>query len=150
MMIQYIYAVLTILPCPLWFISRYASTAFLLVVFAWSIYNGSTYYIDVFGKRFQKELEAMKAEVVKWQTAPELMLTSPLMQPQSETGLGDPLAKKASVTPGLEPSAPNVRDAMARTTSLDRIPLLDESATANSTGVDGGARDVARERRSAE
>ncbi|OAA66204.1 hypothetical protein ISF_04042 [Cordyceps fumosorosea ARSEF 2679] len=148
MMIQYVYAVLTMLPCPLWFISRYASTIFLLVVFAWSIYNGSTYYIDVFGKRFQKELEAMKAEVVKWQTAPELMLTSPLMQPQPESGNADVQSKKASGTPSLGPNAVTARDAMARTTSLDRIPLLDDSTTtANSTSVDGGARDVARERR---
>ncbi|KAM0670509.1 hypothetical protein BB8028_0003g04060 [Beauveria bassiana] len=150
MMIQYVYAVLTMLPCPLWFISRYASTLFLLVVFAWSIYNGSTYYIDVFGKRFQKELEAMKTEVVKWQTSPELMLTSPLMQPQTESVVIDPQPKKASGTPSFEPSAQTARDAMARTTSLDRIPLLDDYTTANSTGFDGGARDVARERKSTE
>lgn len=147
MMIQYVYAVLTMLPCPLWFISRYASTVFLLVVFAWSIYNGSTYYIDVFGKRFQKELEAMKAEVVRWQTAPELMLTSPLMQPQTENGIVDLQSKRASGTPSLGPSAVTARDAMARTTSLDRIPLLDDAAAAVSTSVDGGARDVARERK---
>ncbi|TQV99143.1 F-box protein [Cordyceps javanica] len=128
-------------------IHRYASTVFLLVVFAWSIYNGSTYYIDVFGKRFQKELEAMKAEVVKWQTAPELMLTSPLMQPQMENGVVDPQSKRASGTPSLGPSAVTARDAMARTISLDRIPLLDDTTTANSTSVDGGARDVARERK---
>lgn len=147
MMIQYVYAVLTMLPCPLWFISRYASTVFLLVVFAWSIYNGSTYYIDVFGKRFQKELEAMKAEVVRWQTAPELMLTSPLMQPQTENGIVDLQSKRASGTPSLGHSAVTARDAMARTTSLDRIPLLDDAAAAVSTSVDGGARDVARERK---
>ncbi|OAR05811.1 hypothetical protein LLEC1_03777 [Akanthomyces lecanii] len=147
MLIQYLYAVLTMLPCPLWFISRYASTVFLLVVFAWSIYNGSTYYIDVFGKRFQKELEAMKAEVVRWQTAPELMLTSPLMQPQTENGIIDAQAKGASATPSPRPGAVTARDAMARTTSLDRIPLLDDPAVAISTSLDGGARDVARERR---
>jgi len=67
MMIQYIYAVLTMLPCPIWFYHRWGSAAFLMVVFGWSVYNGSTYYIDVFGRRFQKELEAMKAEVAKWQ-----------------------------------------------------------------------------------
>ncbi|KAL2266330.1 hypothetical protein VTJ83DRAFT_5682 [Remersonia thermophila] len=72
MMIQYAYAVLTMLPCPLWFHSRWASAAFLMAVFSWSVYNGSTYYIDVFGKRFQKELEAMKAEVAKWQHNPPL------------------------------------------------------------------------------
>ncbi|KAG7106672.1 Glycerophosphocholine acyltransferase 1 like protein [Verticillium longisporum] len=60
--IQYSYAVLTMLPCPIWLHSRYASAGFLMAVFAWSVYNGSTYYIDVFGKRFQKELESLKAE----------------------------------------------------------------------------------------
>lgn len=69
MLIQYTYAVLTMLPCPLWFYSRWSSAAFLLGVFTWSVYNGSTYYIDVFGKRFQKELELMKAEVAKWQNS---------------------------------------------------------------------------------
>lgn len=41
------------------------------VVFIWSVYNGATYYIDVFGKRFQKELEALKKDVAKWQSSPE-------------------------------------------------------------------------------
>ena len=63
MCIQYAYAVLTILPCPWWFWSRGLSALFLGVVFMWSVWNGSTYYIDVFGKRFQKELESLKAEV---------------------------------------------------------------------------------------
>lgn len=81
MMIQYCYACLTILPCPLWFLSRYASAGFLVVVFSWSIYNGSTYYIDVFGKRFQREMEEMKAEVAKWQSMSE---GSPLIAPQTE------------------------------------------------------------------
>ncbi|EPE09486.1 f-box protein [Ophiostoma piceae UAMH 11346] len=66
MLIQYIYAVCTMLPCPLWFSYRWASSFFLMGVFTWSIYNGATYYIDVFGKRFQKELEAMRQEVAKW------------------------------------------------------------------------------------
>ncbi|RMZ81520.1 hypothetical protein DV738_g2187, partial [Chaetothyriales sp. CBS 135597] len=70
MMIQYVYAVFTILPCPLWFHSQRASAAFLIVVFTWSIWNGANYYMDVFGKRFQKELEQMKAEVAKWQNTP--------------------------------------------------------------------------------
>ena len=51
-----------------------------MVVFCWSVYNGATYYIDVFGKRFQNELEAMKLEVQKWQNSPDM--TSPLMTPK--------------------------------------------------------------------
>ena len=79
MLIQYAYAVLTMLPCPIWFYSRWASAGFLMVVFAWSVYNGATYYIDVFGKRFQKEHEGMKAEVAKWQQ--DMSVTSPIMTP---------------------------------------------------------------------
>lgn len=160
MMIQYCYAVLTMLPCPLWFMSRYASSAFLIIVFAWSIYNGSTYYIDVFGKRFQHELEAMKAEVVKWQQSPELMLQSPLMQPQQELGqtLGSPERQAAdsdakqsgdgydgdTLVDNKHLSRNDLRK--GRTTSIDRIPLLDDYTKASSSGVDGGAKDVARER----
>ena len=67
MMIQYVYAVLTMLPCPLWFYYAYASAGFMIVVFVWSVHNGAAYYIDVFGNRFQKELEAMKREVARLQ-----------------------------------------------------------------------------------
>lgn len=71
MLIQYTYACLTMVPCPIWFWSRWASGGFLTVVFIWSVYNGANYYIEVFGKRFQKELEALKKDVAKWQSSPE-------------------------------------------------------------------------------
>jgi hypothetical protein len=72
MMIQYLYACLTMLPAPIWFWYRWASGAFLTAVFVWSVYNGATYYIDVFGTRFQKELEALKKDVAKWQNSPSI------------------------------------------------------------------------------
>ena len=138
MLIQYLYAVLTMLPCPVWFYYRFASAGFLMLVFAWSVYNGSTYYIDVFGKRFQKELEAMKAEVAKWQDSP-----------------GGP-----GLTPGLTPGGEEHSErekglGEKRSSSVDDIPLLvDEKVVqvSKATGVDleGGARDVARERKAVE
>lgn len=70
MMIQYLYAVLTMLPCPVWFWYQWASGLFLMVVFTWSVYNGATYYIDVFGNKFKKELDALKKDVAKWQASP--------------------------------------------------------------------------------
>lgn len=70
MVIQYLYAVLTMLPCPIWFWYRWPSGLFLTTVFIWSVYNGATFYIDVFGNRFQKELEALKKDVAKWQASP--------------------------------------------------------------------------------
>lgn len=70
MLIQYLYAVLTMLPAPVWFWFRWPSGLFLMTVFIWSVYNGATYYIDVFGNRFQKELEQLKKDVAKMQASP--------------------------------------------------------------------------------
>jgi hypothetical protein len=124
MLIQYTYAVLTMLPCPFWFWYRYASASFLLFVFCWSVYNGATYYIDVFGNRFQKELEKMKLEVAKLSASD---LTSPLLTPLPNAGqeLG------AALDGGNN--------------GVDKIPLLSEQV--GSTGIDGGAKDVAAERK---
>ena len=110
MMIQYAYALLTMTPCPLWFWYRWASATFLLAVFGWSVYNGATYYIDVFGKRFQKELEQLKMEVAKWQSSPSAI---------DDGGLSTP-----------QPQAPGVSE-------FDQIPLLDnEHRLAESSGND--------------
>lgn len=140
MLIQYLYAVLTMTPCPLWFYSRWASASFLMLVFGWSVYNGSTYYIDVFGKRFQKELESLRAEVAKWQDSPSGGGGGPGSTPGAEHGETE---RGLGVGEGRKRSA------------VDEIPLLTDEKIARvgrSTGVDfdEGARDVARERNAAE
>ncbi|KAI1485960.1 hypothetical protein F5X96DRAFT_286603 [Biscogniauxia mediterranea] len=156
MLIQYLYAVLTMLPCPLWFYSRWLSAVFLIVVFAWSVYNGSTYYIDVFGKRFQKELEAMKAEVAKWQSSPEMMLQSPLMTPApAPEGEG---REPSLDTTNAEKSVRIEDPVSGRRLSMDEIPLLqdeqsrrpnDSKENATTTSMDSSTNESARERRSA-
>lgn len=145
MLIQYAYAVCTMLPCPLWFYSRWASAGFLMVLFTWSIHNGSTYYIDVFGKRFQKELEAMKAEVAKWNVHDGMI--SPLITPVGEE-------PSTNVMAGKEANETAYAEALG---NIDSIPLLNEERKTstkhgNSSGIDidGGVRDVARERKAGE
>ncbi|KAI1126784.1 hypothetical protein F5Y10DRAFT_204799 [Nemania abortiva] len=158
MMIQYLYAVLTMLPCSLWFYSRWASAGFLMFVFTWSVYNGSTYYIDVFGKRFQKELEAMKAEVAKWQSSPDLMLHSPVLAPASS--LDDESKPTESRVPTSDKSIDKVLvedPASGRRLSVDEISLLDgeqpsggttdSKGGAMSTGTEGSTKDTTRERK---
>ncbi|KAL2179192.1 uncharacterized protein P884DRAFT_298315 [Thermothelomyces heterothallicus CBS 202.75] len=164
MLIQYTYAVLTMLPCPLWLFSRWASATFLTVVFAWSVYNGSTYYIDVFGKRFQKELEAMKAEVAKWQHSPDMWpheeggAPTPSVGPVAGAGAGagngtgaDGEGKSGSVADVISGKALLDDDSRRAADSVDNIPLLNDERTSSvlvtGVDVDGGARDVARERR---
>lgn len=140
MLIQYSYAVATMLPCPLWFYSRWASATFLMVVFIWSIHNGSTYYIDVFGKRFQKELEAMKAEVAKWNVHDGMV--SPVITPLAEQSPSGAILDK-------EAGESAYADALG---NVDSIPLLNEErdtrhASSSGVDIDGGVRDVARERK---
>ncbi|KAJ5594094.1 uncharacterized protein N7459_000302 [Penicillium hispanicum] len=118
MLIQYGFALSTMIPCPIWFWSRWASGIYITALFVWSIHNGATYYIDVFGKRFQKELEQLKKDVARWQTSPE-GANSPLIFPD---------------TPGTP--AADARHApvpMEKRNSLDRIPLLDPSATVSTS-----------------
>ncbi|KAI1469980.1 uncharacterized protein F4812DRAFT_450321 [Daldinia caldariorum] len=155
MLIQYLYAVLTMLPCPLWFYSRWASAAFLIIVFVWSVYNGSTFYIDVFGKRFQKELEAMKAEVAKWQNSPDV-LGSPSMAPtpavEAEIKLG-----AADTEEGADVTVRVQDPASGRRLSVDEIPLLHEESTTKNgeslksdsmaSGIDERINDTVRERK---
>ena len=108
MFIQYAYAVGTMIPCPLWFWYRWLSAAFLLVVFVWSVYNGATFYIDVFGKRFQNELEQLKRDVSKVQVSTEAADGAPLMTPKADESAtrGEELEKilspKAEIASALE------------------------------------------------
>ncbi|KAI2602429.1 hypothetical protein GGR54DRAFT_653923 [Hypoxylon sp. NC1633] len=132
MLIQYLYAVLTMLPCPLWFYSRWASAGFLIIVFAWSVYNGATFYIDVFGKRFQKELEAMKAEVAKWQNSPDVLGSpsiAPTPAPESE-GKNATIDTEASARKAVRIEDP----ASGRRLSVDEIPLLHDEKQGNDIG----------------
>ncbi|WPK26307.1 hypothetical protein PUMCH_003656 [Australozyma saopauloensis] len=62
-LIQFFYQILTMLPCPLWFRYKHLCGAFVMFIFAWSAYNGATYYIEVFGKRFEKEVATLKLEI---------------------------------------------------------------------------------------
>jgi hypothetical protein len=101
MCIQYIYALTTMLPCPLWFWYRWASAAFMMVVFAWASWNGATYYIDVFGKRMEKELEQLRKEVARMAKSPDIqgMNASPMTSPAGPHGM-DGAAKTSALDLG--------------------------------------------------
>lgn len=137
MVVQYIYALGTMIPCPIWFWYRWPSAAFLLAVFVWSIYNGATFYIDIFGKRFQNELEQLKKDVAKWQSSPN-MATSPEILANAKDGAATPRARSIG-------SRAEVGE-QGRRESIDRIPLLD-SKNEGSTGLDGKSADLITERR---
>lgn len=61
---QLIYGVVTELPAVfLFYDSPRWSGAFLLAIFAVSVWNGGGYYIEVFGRKFERELEALRKEL---------------------------------------------------------------------------------------
>ncbi|KAL9932789.1 hypothetical protein V8E36_008488 [Tilletia maclaganii] len=64
MAIQFLYTVLTTLPAPLLlYPSKLASSVFLLIVLTVSVWNGATWYVEVWARKFEKELLALRAEM---------------------------------------------------------------------------------------
>ncbi|KAL9113448.1 MAG: hypothetical protein Q9227_002489 [Pyrenula ochraceoflavens] len=125
MLIQYSYAFLTMLPCPIWFWYRWPSALFLLLVFSWSVYNGATFYIDVFGTRFQKELEQVKKDVAKWQAGSEGGMVSAMGSPETKGKEKDgvehlpALDSNAALPPEGVKSEPNLVKKGSNTTGRD-------------------------------
>lgn len=142
MMIQYLYAILTMIPCPLWFWHKWASGVFLTGLFILSIHNGATYYIDVFGKRFQKELEELKKDVARWQSSPEGSASPTILTGSDNTSVGGRVLDDSAGTPNN-----NGRSDKA---SLDQIPPLDSEAAStgvHNTGGNSEDRSAMRERK---
>ncbi|EEB08027.1 membrane transporter [Schizosaccharomyces japonicus yFS275] len=83
MLIQYLYSVITIAPCAIWFRSRLYSTLFITFIFSSSVWNGASYYVDVFGRKFQKELEALRQELLE-DEKPTATASSPELSTNNE------------------------------------------------------------------
>lgn len=64
MLIQFFYTMVTALPAPrLYFRSKTAASIFVFFVQLMAAWNGASYYVEVWGRRFEKELMALRAEV---------------------------------------------------------------------------------------
>lgn len=97
-LIQFGYQILTMLPCPIWFRYKHACGAFVIFIFSWSAYNGATYYIEVFGKRFEKEVKHLRLEIDELQlrldrqeTERESAKSSPQISPVIQASTGEQL-----------------------------------------------------------
>ncbi|SCU87632.1 LAMI_0D06854g1_1 [Lachancea mirantina] len=60
---QYCYQLGTMMLCSIWFNYRRAAAAFMLFIFWSAAKNGATYYIDHYGRKFEKEVAKLKEEV---------------------------------------------------------------------------------------
>ncbi|KIK99702.1 hypothetical protein PAXRUDRAFT_465508 [Paxillus rubicundulus Ve08.2h10] len=63
---QFLYSILTELPAVyLLYDSPRWSGSFLILIFAVSVWNGGGFYIEVFGRKFERELEALRKELAE-------------------------------------------------------------------------------------
>lgn len=77
---QYFYQLFTMLLCGIWIRYKLAAALFLTIVFLWASHNGATYYIDHYGKNFEKEVENLRLEVENLQQK---------LQPDSDAVISD-------------------------------------------------------------
>lgn len=64
-LIQFSFQMVTMIPCPLYYMHEPLCFAYLLFVFAVASYNGASYYIEVYGERFHKEVRRLQIELAK-------------------------------------------------------------------------------------
>lgn len=64
---QYCYQLSTMMLCGIWFNYRYAASLFMMFIFLCAAKNGATYYIDHYGRKFEKEVTKLKVEVEELQ-----------------------------------------------------------------------------------
>ncbi|VVT55046.1 uncharacterized protein SAPINGB_P004399 [Magnusiomyces paraingens] len=134
-LIQYGYQLSTMLLCPLWYASSLLSGLFMTFILFIAAYNGATYYIDIFGKRFQKEMIRLQAEVEKSnsingissaQSAPPSATSSPVLNPvRPQSANTDSFTLGAAA---LDPSE--------ETSTVKSTDALTETSNATSTSVD--------------
>lgn len=98
--------------------------------------NGANYYMDVFGKRFQKELEQMKRDVAKWQNSPAAMFSPP-------TGPID--SDALHMTNKDDSKGVNGHSNHGKRESIDKIPLLDETGSQHNGSTDQAMRTTGAE-----
>lgn len=61
--IQYGYQLITMSFCPLLYSYKHLCSAFVSFIFLSATYNGATYYVDFYGKKFQKEVAKLQSEI---------------------------------------------------------------------------------------
>jgi len=76
---QLVYSLLTELPALyIFYDSPFWSAMFLWFIFSVSVWNGGGYYIEVFGRKFERELEALRKELAEASSAASQASSTPV------------------------------------------------------------------------
>lgn len=101
---QLVYSVLTELPAVfVLYDSSFWSGAFLIFILAVSVWNGGGFYIEVFGRKFEKEMEALRKELAEATSRSESQGSSPILGPQSDDDLSTIAGSPDVVSKALSP-----------------------------------------------
>lgn len=130
-LIQFFYQILTMTFCPIWFQYKHLCGAFVAFVFIWASYNGATYYIDVFGKRFEKEVKTLKSEINDLQAKIEAH-SSPVLRPTDGSNVPS-IAENASTTSTSASTATEITTDSTESTTDDSVPRSISNSDANPT-----------------
>lgn len=60
---QYCYQLVTMILCVIWFNNSIAAAGFLIFIFLHAAKNGASYYVDYYGKKFEKEVDKLRIQV---------------------------------------------------------------------------------------
>ena len=61
--IQYGYQLITMSVCPFLYSYKHVCSLFVSFIFLCATYNGATYYVDFYGKKFQREVVKLQGEI---------------------------------------------------------------------------------------
>ncbi|KAH9482888.1 Glycerophosphocholine acyltransferase 1 [Psilocybe cubensis] len=124
---QFIYAILTELPAVfLLYHSSFWSAMFLLAIFSVSVWNGGGFYIEVFGRKFERELEALRKEI-------------------AESSARSTSGTSGASTPGTLSRGASHTDLLSLNPQLENLDLLEppsESSSNSTPSVDESKKDI--------
>ena len=90
----------------------------MMVMFTWASWNGATYYIDVFGRRMEKELEQLRKDIARLSKSPDIT-------GQDGGGIAfSPLGSPAGASQGME-------GGIGKTSALDLGPSAQDSSASS-------------------
>ncbi|KAI0027293.1 hypothetical protein K488DRAFT_81179 [Vararia minispora EC-137] len=125
---QFVYSIVTeIIPVFALYDSIYWSATYLLVCFSVSVWNGAGFYIEVFGRKFERELEALRKELAE---------ANQRSSPQASPALtADDTDTSTPVSPILEPTTDSPSPPMLPTLGapMPPVPILENTFNTKAT-----------------
>lgn len=97
-LIQYGYQLGTMLLCPIWLKYKQLAALFLSTIFIVASYNGATYYLDIFGKKLEKEVVRLRQEISELQSESLNSSSSSMVEVNKKDESGEHYKKESGST----------------------------------------------------